>query len=385
MKQSLKTVLFSLVLNQIEKKEIEQRVKNLIDEEMLNSLYALSKGHDLAHLVGNALEKNGLLKKSESLTGKFLKERDLAVFRCSQRIYDFSLICNVFEEAGIDFLPLKGVVISPLYPEPWMRTGCDIDVLVKESDLDFAINVLKNKAEFTTNGLKTVHDISLFSKLGTRLELHFTLTGSKSESNLTNVWSNAILKEGYKHWYLLTGDIFYLYHIKHMADHFKEGGCGIKPFIDLWLLYKNTDIRTKSLNLIKAEGFEKFESTIFNLVEAWFNGKELDETEKRVENYVVRGGTYGSISNRVALHQNKKGGKVKFLLYRVFMPYNELIVKYPRLKKCPLLFPFYTIKRWCNLLNRKTRKNSLNELKKTVEVNGQNKQEILKILKDLDI
>ena len=34
------------------------------------------------------------------------------------------------KKVQIPFLPLKGSVIRQYYPEPWMRTSCDIDILV---------------------------------------------------------------------------------------------------------------------------------------------------------------------------------------------------------------------------------------------------------------
>ncbi|MBO4954226.1 MAG: nucleotidyltransferase family protein, partial [Clostridia bacterium] len=36
----------------------------------------------------------------------------------------------------IDFMPLKGAVIRQYYPEPWMRTSCDIDIHVKKDRLE---------------------------------------------------------------------------------------------------------------------------------------------------------------------------------------------------------------------------------------------------------
>ena len=40
----------------------------------------------------------------------------------------------------------------------------------------------------------------------------------------------------------MTDEMFYFYHIAHMAKHFEEGGCGIRPFIDLWTLDNIKDV-----------------------------------------------------------------------------------------------------------------------------------------------
>ena len=44
--------------------------------------------------------------------------------------------CNALEKAQIPFVPLKGSVIRKYYPEAWMRTSSDIDVLVHKEDVE---------------------------------------------------------------------------------------------------------------------------------------------------------------------------------------------------------------------------------------------------------
>ena len=44
-----------------------------LSEEELLALYALSKKHDVAHLVGMALERQGLLPKESEVAKKFQK------------------------------------------------------------------------------------------------------------------------------------------------------------------------------------------------------------------------------------------------------------------------------------------------------------------------
>lgn len=51
-------------------------------------------------------------------------------------------IGKTLEKANIPFILLKGSVIRKYYPESWMRTSCDIDILVNELDLNSAIRLL---------------------------------------------------------------------------------------------------------------------------------------------------------------------------------------------------------------------------------------------------
>ena len=124
--QNLQKVFFSLLAFEFGK-ELSTDVKNLITQDMLKPLYAISKKHDLAHLLCDALDKNGFLLDGTEACKYFLQERNIAIYRYEQLEYEYEQICNVFEQNKIEFIPLKGCVIRKFYPEPWMRTSCDIE------------------------------------------------------------------------------------------------------------------------------------------------------------------------------------------------------------------------------------------------------------------
>ena len=96
---------------------------SLTDEK---ALVELAKKHDLAHLVFDALSKNGLPCGSQLAMQQYFA----AIWRAEQMDHELKSITDVFETEGIHFLPLKGSVIRNLYPETWMRTSADIDLLV---------------------------------------------------------------------------------------------------------------------------------------------------------------------------------------------------------------------------------------------------------------
>lgn len=58
----------------------------------------------------------------------------------------FLEIYDAFENKGIDFISIKGVaLLEDLYPEYPVRSSTDVDVLVKEKDLDKAIKILEGQ------------------------------------------------------------------------------------------------------------------------------------------------------------------------------------------------------------------------------------------------
>ena len=59
-----------------------------------------------------------------------LEQKQLAaVFRYEQQ-YEFQRICAVLEQAEVSYIPLKGLLLRNCYPEGWMRTSGDLDLLV---------------------------------------------------------------------------------------------------------------------------------------------------------------------------------------------------------------------------------------------------------------
>ena len=57
MQQAVEKVFFALIRFEINGDELCDEIKNLITPDILPALFKLSKRHDLAHLVGDALDK----------------------------------------------------------------------------------------------------------------------------------------------------------------------------------------------------------------------------------------------------------------------------------------------------------------------------------------
>ena len=52
--------------------------------------------------------------------------------------------------------------------------------------------------------------------------------------------------------------------------------------------------------------------------------------------YIVRGGLYGSMANVITRWKNEKKNPVSYLFSRLFLPYEHMKYKYPKLKKYPV-------------------------------------------------
>ncbi len=360
-------ILFSLLGSAIRGTKLNEKELNEYSPEMLSELMAISAKHDIVHLLVYGLKQNDLIPKQNNDIEKHIFK---AVYRYERLRYEYESLCDALEKAHIPFLPLKGSVIRKYYPEPWMRTSCDIDVLVHSEDLDAASTCLTENLQYTEKG-RSPHDVSLFSPMGIHVELHFDLVEEGRANNaiemLRSVWDNVSLRENSEYWYEMSDAFFYFYHVAHMAKHFEVGGCGIRPFIDIWILdhLENVDVSARDEVLCKG-GLLKFAEVSRNLSEVWFGGKSHDEVLLQMQDFLLHGGVYGSSDNRVALQQTKSGGRFGYVLSRIFIPYSRLKRYYPVLNKHPWLMPFMQVRRWFMILRPDVAKRA----KMEIDING---------------
>ena len=182
----------------------------------------------------------------------------------------------------------------------------------------------------------------MWSPSGVHLELHFDLIETSVSKNsatlLAQAWERTKHCEGFEYRLEFDGAFFYFYHIAHMVKHFLGGGCGIRPFLDVWILKKQKSFSDDVVDdLLKQADLLIFAKNAEKLANVWFGDEKHDEMTRQMEDYIVSAGVYGSLDNRVALKQAKVGGKIKYLLSRVFLPYSLLKSSYPKLEKYPIL------------------------------------------------
>lgn len=229
-------LFFALLRSAIGGTKLTEDECKMFSDDVLQDLLKRSSKHSIANLLVLGLRDNGFIPKNCAETQQYIL---MTAYRCERLQNEYNTLCEILEKAQIPFLPLKGSVIRQYYPEAWMRTSCDIDILIHEEDIEKAKSILVNDYGYTDHG-KGSHDVSLFSPKGIHLELHYDLIadGEANESAkvLRKVWDVVTVRAGFKYFYEMSDDLFYFYHIAHMAKHFENGGCGIRPFIDLWIL-----------------------------------------------------------------------------------------------------------------------------------------------------
>ena len=324
-----------------------------ISDEMLAELYMMAKRHSLTGLVGHALEAQNLFKES-SVSALFQKAIFNEIYYYEKLNYTYQMLCETLENARIAFLPLKGCILRQYYPQPWMRTSGDIDLLVHKDDFSSAETVLTSALGLTKTG-ETKHDVSFHSADGIHLELHYELIergrAGKACQVLERIWEHATPVQGKSYQHELDDAMFYFYHVAHMAKHFESAGCGIRMLLDLCILMESMENSRSQIDVLLREGgLQKFDNVVCDLCRVWFLGQEATVNSKKLENIILDSGTFGSRENTYIIGKRQQGGTVGFFRSKVFLPYRDLKNAYPILNKWPIFAPICTIHRWCSFL-----------------------------------
>ncbi len=385
MEQNANQILFALLRSAVSGALLTEDEKAIYSDDTIPSILEIAENHDVSHLLAWGLYQNGLYQNRENtIETEIIK----AVQRYEQMSYAYAQLCDALEKAEISFLPLKGSVMRSCYPEPWMRTSSDIDILVREEDIEKAVRLLNEEHGYVFRE-KSSHDYSMYSN-GVLLELHYALIregyAKASPKILSNIWAYSMPLRERQYQHELKDEMFYFYHVAHMAKHFEVGGCGVRPFIDLWLLNNlEAKNREERENLLRQGGLLRFARLASQLSRVWLGGADYTELTKQMEAYVLSGGVYGTRDNYVAVQQQKKGGRIKYLLFRFFMPYSSLKYKYPVLERHRWLMPAMQVRRWLELLFNVNKNQSVNELRRSLAISQKEAENMKNFLKNVGL
>ena len=315
------------------------------DEE---ALIRLSEKQDLTHLVYDALTRSGVGCGSQ----KAMSQYYAALWRVEQMDYELGRISELFETHGIDFMPLKGAVMRGMYPQRWMRTSADIDILLRAEQEEEAEALLAEKLGYLQDTEhQGVHHASFFSPENhVHIEPHRMLFheihSDKYTDHFRSVWDRALQDPaGRGHRYMLSDAERYAFHIAHMEKHLHlGGGCSVRGLIDLWFLDRMPDADKEGRKRLLEEcSLTLFESRMRGLIDAWMDGCPAEN--EQLEQYVLEGYLYGTTERKAEL-DIKKQGRLGYFIRRAFMPYKTMKTQYPVLEKHPYLLPVMWPVRW---------------------------------------
>lgn len=277
------------------------------------------------------------------------------------QVFAISQLLSEFEKNGIDYMPVKGSVLKTVYPKPELRPMSDADILIKAEQYSKIKPVLEKLGyEFSAESLCEI----IWKKKGQLyLELHKTLVPENVEDYYVHFgtgWERAIKSGGYEHRFELSPEDHYLFVFTHFARHYRAAGIGIKHFVDIWMynrIYNNMDYEYINARLEEI-GLKEFHANVIKTLEVWFDNKEDTEMSDFITSIIFNSGAFGLQSKAILSEAVKRKGKEgdinaakrSRLCWLLFYPYKLMCLKYPILKKAPILLPIFWVVRGFNAI-----------------------------------
>ncbi|MDO5124200.1 MAG: nucleotidyltransferase family protein [Eubacteriales bacterium] len=327
-----------------------------------DTLYDFAIEQNISALILPAIKK---LNIPAEVFEKFDKDKYQKMAREARMCIEAQNVFDALSQNDIDYIKMKGIVIKDFYPLSYMRTFGDIDLYVGEIDRGQVKSVMENlgyKAEHSNES----HDG--YEKGRFSFEMHSSILPKHYRDILSKPFEHSENDCADPHSFVLEKNYFYLHLITHLYKHFAFGGCGIRLYCDLYFFEKaHPDLDFDFIEAtLKKYNFDEFYTHTKKLLEIFFCGGESDERYDLIMDYIFANGVQGD-QDLMRMHENHRLrfiDKVQFIAHNWF-GYEILSLKYPTLKKAPVLLPVFWVVRLVDPLfrNRKVVKARAEDLK----------------------
>lgn len=277
--------------------------------------------------------------------------------------WELEKLQTVFQENGIDYMPLKGMLMKSLYPRTDMRIMGDADILIRLEQYD-KIKPLLSDLGFTEK-LESDHEL-VWTKQNLYLELHKWVIPSYNKDYAAyfgDGWRLAKPCAEIPCCYKMSDEDQMIYLFTHFAKHYRDGGIGIRHLTDLYVYRKakpqlNEGYIENELKILQLDVFYKNICATLNAV--FENGPESDIT-RMIKTVILNSGLYGTETEHVlasVVREKANGSTTKQVrrkqwLQLVFPPCSVMQIKYPVLKRAGFLLPvMWIVRAFSALWNR---------------------------------
>jgi hypothetical protein len=211
-------------------------------------IYKLAIQQNVCAFLYPTLSKySNVIKIEEQILQRWKENTIWGATRQLIMIKGIKIILSLFESNGIEVISLKGLVLKQLYPQPELREMCDLDLFIKEKDMDKSVQLLKTigyqpKYDYTNRKISEYMHIEMIKPGSVSVELHRTLwplNNMKKRDNqawFNHIWQNKRLVEveGIQFWSLpLEDELINL--VIHLAKHLMNYGAPLRQLCDIVL------------------------------------------------------------------------------------------------------------------------------------------------------
>ncbi|MBO5020707.1 MAG: nucleotidyltransferase family protein, partial [Clostridia bacterium] len=266
----------------------------LPDDFDFNKAVQIAKKHQIVPIVYYGAIKCGI-SESEPLM------QELFVLTCQyisvseKQMYELNRIFDAFDNAKIDYMPLKGTLLKKMYPKPEMRPMGDADILIRYEQYNGEIIPLMQELGFKEG---RVSDNELvWEKPYAYIELHRRLIPSYNTdyySYYGDGWRLANVMSGTR--YAMTDEDQMIYLFTHFAKHYRDAGIGIRHLVDIWVYreqHKNMDEKYIESQLKLLQIYD-FYVNIIDTLEVWFADNQENSISDFITKIVFNSGVYST-------------------------------------------------------------------------------------------
>lgn len=298
------------------------------------------------------------VSKKEPVVGKLFQAYCKSLDHSEKQQKLVEAICAAFDRAGVDYMPLKGCNMKGLYPAPELRAMGDADILIRVEQYE-RIEPALLELGFVETLDKDPERVWDHKNL--HLELHKRLFAASNKDfyrYFGDGWRRAVVQNGTR-WMLKPEDEL-VYLLTHFAKHYRNGGIGLRHLADMWVFLQanpQMDVDETRRELKKLRLLE-FYDNVMNAAQAWLGAGEWDEKSLLVINRVCGSGSFGTrsqhdlsdIIKEAGANRDIVGTRCARALRIVFLSRIQMEMKYPVLKKLPILLPLFWLVRIFNVL-----------------------------------
>lgn len=318
-------------------------------------VYAYSRGQSLDALTYSALERLPLeqLPGLHQVLKQWRASRDKAIRKTILMDGAHAQLFAFLESQQIWHLPLKGVILSPLYPLFGSRQMADHDILFDVAHRQTVRDYFVSQGYTIESYGKSNHDAYLKAPVY-NFEMHVALFHEDSYPQLASYYREIqarLLPVACKAFeYKMTDEDFYLYFLAHAYKHCSNCGTGLRTLVDLYIyLQAKPDLNRAYLDAeLQKLGISEFEVQMRALAQKAFapnlDRNTLTDAEAKLLQEMLFSRTYGTIEqhwkNQVLKSQPtgteiSSGVKLRYLWGRLFPSKAHMEVW------CELYAPFF--------------------------------------------
>lgn len=336
-------------------------------------LYEFGQSHGIDNMLYLALQELKVDVPAEIME-KFKNAYQMQIVIEATQAVALEELEQLFENAHIRHIPLKGSIIKNIYPMPDYRKSSDIDILVHADDIDRVDAVMKESGyEIDKMDEYELHE-------GYRkppfilVEIHDRLLekNNRSYGLFADIWKSEDLVRTHGTTYAMSKELFYVFSVAHCCKHVKNGGAGIKFITDIYLMqtvWQEEFNKDKLKALLSQARLSEFEGWLRSICSHWFDGIEPNDRDVlQLEKFILSGGSFGSLEQAKALKKSamaiSRTERFKYKLRKtfsgVFVKYESMRAEYPILIKHKFLLPVMWVIRIVKILkNRELAKEKL--------------------------